>query len=231
MATPILWAQRGRIAALRPARKWVDGKLVTVTDELGRPLMERLPAAGRVGVVRQVEDIEATKPQRQPRFLTFMKDGPKGGGAVVFAPITGAAAAEPGTDQSFELDIRQKARRNGWIQVGRCPIDAAMSGDLLGREKMLEAPENREAFKRSDRCNPSTVGPNKPPCPHWIAEEAARKATREKLNKKSLKKSAADRQADAFENLAEQLAKNAAEGTGKGRKATALSRMVLGSAT
>ncbi len=130
MATPILWAQRGRIAALRPARKWVDGKLVPVVDDLGRPLMERLPAAGRVGVVRQVEDIEATKPQRQPRFLTFMKDGKKGGGDIVFCPITGAAAAEPGTDQSFEIDVRSKARRNGWIQVGRCPIDAAMSGML-----------------------------------------------------------------------------------------------------
>lgn len=217
MATPILWAQQGRIGAQRPARKWVDGQLVTVTDELGRPLMERLPQAGRVGVVRQVEDIESTKPQKQPRFLTFMKDGKKGGGATCFHVITGAAAAEPGTDKSFEIDVRARARKNGWIQVGRCPIDAAMSGDLLGREKMLEAAENREAFKRHERCNPSTVGPGKPPCKHWILEEEARKATRVRDDKKAHKKSAADRQAEAFENLAEQLAKNA-ESTGKPRK-------------
>lgn len=207
MATPILWAQRGNIGAFRPAKKWIDGKLVPVTDELGRPLMERLPQAGRVGVVRQVEDIEATKPQRQPRFLSFMKDGTKGGGATVFCPITGAAAAEPGTDKSFELDIRAKAKRNGWIQVGRCPIDVAMSGDILGRGRMLEAPENREAYARSERCDPGTLGPSKPPCKHWVAEEAARKATRVKDNakigkKKSAAEKAAERQAEAFEKLA-----------------------------
>lgn len=210
MATPILWAQQGRIGATRPARKWVDGKLVNVTDDLGRQLMERLPQAGRVGVVRQVEDIEATRPQKQPRFLTFMKDGAKGGGAIIFAPITGAAAAEPGTDKSFEIDIRQRARKHGWIQVGRCPIDVAMSGDLAGRELMLEAPENRGAFARSERCEPSTLTPRAkgeppPPCKHWIAEEAARKATRVKDDAKKKKKTAADKQAEAFEKIADKL--------------------------
>lgn len=218
MATPILWAQRGNIGAFRPAKKWVDGKLITVTDELGRPLVERFPASGRVGVVRQVEDIETTKPQRQPRFLTFMKDGTKGGGAVVFIPITGAAASETGTDQSFELDMRRRAKRNGWIQVGRCPIDVAMSGDLLGRERMLEAPENREAFAKSDRCAPGDVGPNKPPCRHWIAEETARKATRVRDNAKLTKKTAADRQTEAFERMADKWAESETP-TPKARKA------------
>lgn len=202
MATPILWAQRGRIGAQRPAMKWVDGKRVPVTDDMGRPMVERFPASGTVGVVRQVEDIENTRKQAQPRYLTFMKDGTKGGGHIAFCPITAAAASDPQTDKSFEIDIRQRARANGWIQVGRCPIDVAMSGDIIGRGKMLEAPENRAAFERNERCDPNTLGSNKPPCPHWIAEEAARKNVRTVDAAKAEKKSAAERQADAFEKLA-----------------------------
>lgn len=202
MATPILWAQRGRIGAQRPAMKWVDGELVPVTDDLGRPVVERFPVAGKVGLVRQVEDIEGLKPQPQPRFITFMKDGTKGGGHIVFCPITAAAASDPQQDKSFEISIRQKARENGWIQVGRCPIDVALSGEIQGRDKMLEAPENREAYKRNERCNQSTLGARKPPCKHWVAEEAARKNTRKVDDAKLVKKSLAERQAEAFEKLA-----------------------------
>lgn len=222
MSTPILWAKRGRIGAQRPARQWLDGKLVPVEDEYGRPVVERFPVAGRVGLVRQVEDIETTKPQPQPRFITFMKDGTKGGGAIVFCPITAAAASDPQQDKSFEISVRQKARENGWIQTGRCPIDVAMSGDIIGRGKMLEAPENREAFKRHDRCDPSAVGRDKPPCKHWIAEEAARKAVRVADDAKLKKKSTAERQAEAFEKLADRLGDKFADDEApapKGRKA------------
>jgi hypothetical protein len=205
MSTPILWAQRGRIGAQRPARKWVDGELVPVEDEHGRPVVERFPVAGRVGLVRQVEDIATTKPQPQPRFITFMKDGTKGGGAVVFCPITASAASDPQQDKSFEISVRQKARENGWIQVGRCPIDVAMSGEILGREKMLEAPENREAFKRGERCSPGVVGQRKPPCKHWIVEEAARKAVRAADDAKLKRKTPVERQAEAFEKFVDRL--------------------------
>lgn len=218
MSTPILWAQRGRIGAARPARKWVDGVQVPVTDEMGRPLMERYPQAGKVGLVRQVEDIGGLRPQPQPRFLTFLKDGTKGGGHIVFCPITAAAASDPGTDKSFEISIRQKARENGWIQVGRCPIDVALSGDIQGRDKMLEAPENREAYKRNERCDPSTLGSKRPPCKHFIAEEAARKNVRAVDAAKAEKKSAAERQADAFEKLAERLTDRVDETPARGRK-------------
>jgi hypothetical protein len=182
--------------------QWVDGKRVPVTDDLGRPVVERYPASGQVGLVRQVEDIEGLKTQPQPRFLTFMKDGTKGGGAIAFSPITAAAASDPQTDKSFEIGVRQKARENGWIQVGRCPIDVAMSGDILGRGKMLEAPENREAYSRNERCDPNILGPRNPPCKHWIAEEAARKNVRAVDAAKAEKKSLAERQAEAFEKLA-----------------------------
>lgn len=208
MSTPILWAQRGRIGAQRPALKWVDGQQVPVTDELGRPVVERFPVAGRVGLVRQVEDIQATKPQPQPRFITFMKDGTKGGGHIVHCPITAAAASDPQQDKSFEISIRQKARENGWIQVGRCPIDVALSGEIIGKEKMLESPENREAYKRHERCDPNTIGARKPPCKHWIAEEAARKNTRVVDAAKLEKKSLAERQAEAFEKLANKWAES-----------------------
>lgn len=218
MATPILWAQRGRIGAVRRAKKWVDGKLVDVTDDMGRPVVERYPAAGQVGLVRQVEDIENLKPQRQPRFLTFMKDGTKGGGHIVFCPITAAAASDPQTDKSFEISVRQKARENGWIQVGRCPIDAAMTRDLLGRERMLEAPENRAAYSRSERCDPNTIGPNKPPCKHWIAEEAARKNVRKADAARAEKKSLAERQAEAFEKLADKWVNDDAPPAARVRK-------------
>lgn len=198
MSDPVLWAKRGPIPSRR-AFVWKDGQRVPAEDDLGRPIFERVPQAGKVGLVRQVADIDGLRPQSQPRYITYLRDD----GHVTNNVITGAAASVPGTDKSYEIALRQKARFKGWIQWGTCPIDAALRQDITGLQLVDQG--NREAFKRREPCPHGTVGPRLAPCKHFVAEEQARREMRAEGERRSVRKSAADRQAEAFVDLAETM--------------------------
>ena len=175
MADPIMWTERG-MKFRRPAYEWNDaGQRVAKVDDLGRPLFERVPQTGRVGVVRQIEDIAATRPMREVRAVQYLKDD----GHEIHAPIRSAAAAlhgEHGTDMSLVSYVRAKARFYGWIPVGCCPVDVVLRGER--NVLQMFSAEVRDAIKARDACAAATVGLDKPPCKHYVAERDARRRRR-----------------------------------------------------
>lgn len=207
MAAPILWTDRDYLnRARRPAKRWnADGKLEPVTDDLGRPAFERVPQTGRVGVVRQVEDIASTKPMQEVRSVKMLRDD----GHEVHCPIRSAAAAghgEKGSDNSMSRYVFAKAKHNGWIPEGACPVDL-----VLRRERshlQLYSQEVRKAVERRDACAPHEVGAKNPPCRHYVAERDARGARRLKEHEaqEARNKSAAERTTDALVSFVEKMA-------------------------
>lgn len=208
----VMWAKRGPVIQRR-ARVWdaSQNQWINPVDELGRPVMERVPATGKVGLVRVAADIETLKPQRERRFISYLHAD----GNVCNDPIRSAAASQPGTDTSMEVYLRQKARALGWIEVGTCPVD-----EVIRRVVTLQAiasPDVRTAAEKRDPCRVGDFGPNKPPCKHFLAEEAARKERRRKEtdNRETKMKSGAEvqaeKQTEAMLNLADSLRAGAAD--------------------
>lgn len=210
MADPIMWAKRGDSFA-RPAREW-DPELkawTTPTDDMGMPRLERIPQTGRVGVVRQVEDIATTRPMQDPRSIRYLRTE----GHEIHAPIRSAAAALNGdknTDRSFRENIVAKASFYGWLQVGCCPVDEVMRRIIM--PERIVSPMVREAIRDRKPCSQADVGGGKPPCPHYLAERDARRARQVKFEEqraKSLKSDSdklAEKQTEAIGALVERLA-------------------------
>lgn len=175
MAEPIMWTERGK-KFQRPAYEWnEDGQRVQKVDDLGRPLYERVPQTGRVGVVRQVDDIASTRPMREPRAIQYLRDD----GHEIHAPIRSAAAAlngDHGTDMSLTSYVRAKAKHFGWLLVHCCPVDVVLRGER--NRLQMYSPEVREAIERREACPPASVGLDKPPCKHYRAERDARRRRR-----------------------------------------------------
>lgn len=198
MSTATLWAKKGLINQ-RKARAWdLSAKewIFPINEETGAPVMERVPATGKVGLVRVVADIDGLKNQREPRYVTYLRAD----GHVTNNVIRASAASQPGTDNSFALFTIAKARHEGWIQVGTCPIDAVQRGDIRPQaiaDKTVRAAVDGHAVP----CPRSSLGishPNNPPCSHFIAEEAARKDRRHvfEIKREAARKSVADIQAE-----------------------------------
>lgn len=202
MSEATMWAKRGAIP-LRKARVWnaASKEWETPVDDEGRPLMERVPQSGKVGLVRQVADIDGLRPMRERRFIAFLHAD----GNVCNDVIRGAAASEPGSDRSFEAYVRAKAKHHGWIEQGACPVDEAMRRNIFSGA--LVAKENKDALAKKQSCPVSELGAGRPPCAHFIAEEVARKARRsaDSERREEAHRSAADRQTDALVDLVSNL--------------------------
>ncbi len=219
MAHSILWLkERNNPNAPPPPRSRrkartfdENGRAVDVEDDLGNPVIERLPAVGHVGPVNNAV------PMGSRRFIEYLRFD----GHVVAATITGAAAAVADTDRSHQHYVEAKARYEGWIEKHTCPVDAVLSGAI--KKQRLVAKECRDALAKGDRC--AKWRPGDPPCKHFRAEEAARKArnvetdTKRSEAAKSEAAKSADAQTRALVQLAEQLATRAAtEIKGKGKE-------------
>ena len=167
------------------------------SDDLGNPVIERLPAMGHTGPVTHATPMAG---RRAIEFLRF-------DGNVIAAPITGAAAAVPDTDRSHQHYIEAKGRHLGWIEKGVCPVDAVMSGAI--KKQRLVSKEARDALAAGDRC--PRPAPGQPPCKHYRAEEAARKARNAEEDKarseaaKPDSMKAADRHTAALIELSERM--------------------------
>ncbi len=198
MSVATLWAKKGLIQQ-RKARVWdpsVKEWINPINDETGAPVMERVPATGKVGLVRVVADIEGLKPQREPRSIPYLRAD----GHVTNNVIRAAAASQPGTDNSFAMYTIAKAKHEGWIQVGTCPIDEVQRGNIRA-QSIADKGVRAAVDKHEVPCARSSLGvmnPSNPPCPHFIAEEAARKERRGTLEAKRevARKSVADIQAE-----------------------------------
>ena len=207
MANAILWLRENGAAAPRSRRRAVkfdakSGRMVTVEDDLGNPVIERLPAQGHEG---QVTHATVMRGRRYVEFLKF-------DGTVFAAPITGAAAAVIDTDKSHQEYVFAKARHEGWIEKHACPVDAVMSGQI--KPQRLVAFESREALAKGERCPRPVAGA--PPCAHYIAEEAARKARNVDVDRKRAEAARtdaarnSDRSTEALLKLAESIEARAA---------------------
>jgi hypothetical protein len=207
MAHSILWLEEKNKAGAKPAPRSrrramaydeKSGRMVPVEDDLGNPVIERLPAVGHTGPVTHASPMSV---RRAIEFLKF-------DGSMIAAPITGAAAAVPDTDRSHELYIAAKARYHGWVEKGVCPCDAVMSGQI--KKQRIVDKSVREAIDKGERC-PRTA-PSQPPCKHFRAEEAARKARNLEEDAKRCEAAksdaakSADRHTEALLTLTERLA-------------------------
>lgn len=207
MAQNILWIPEKNSPTKPPAPQSrrralvldaASGRMVEAVDDLGNPVVERMPAAGHTGPVNNAVPVRV---RRSREFLRF-------DGNVVAVALTGAPAASVGTDQSHGQYLAAKATHEGWIEAHTCPVDAAMSGAI--RQQRLVSDEARRGFTANERCKPWRHG--EVPCKHFIAEEKARKdrnaaKDRERIEAtKSDGTKAAEVQASALMTLAETLA-------------------------
>lgn len=193
----VLWAKKGLIQQ-RKARVWdpANGWVNPIDEETGAPVMERVPATGKVGLVRVVADIDGLRNQREARFVSYLRAD----GHITSNVIRAAAASQPGTDSSFALYTIAKAKHEGWIQVGTCPIDAVQRGDVRPQQ-IADKGVRAEVDSHAMPCPRASLGlanANNPPCRHFIAEEAARKDRRAAFEAKreAARKSVADVQAE-----------------------------------
>jgi hypothetical protein len=204
MADPIRWTRKGDRSHERNAFMWQDGKRVPVLDDFGRQVKERVPVTGRVGVVRQEADVATTKPMRDPRALHYLHTD----GNEAHSVIRSAAASLHGnqnTDRSQLEFVKAKAKHEGWILVGECPVDLVVRREL--NKLQMFSMEVRAACERGEACRPDEVGANKPPCKHYVAERDARRGIRTAENKamNDAQTSAAERTATAIGELVARL--------------------------
>lgn len=131
----------------------------------GQPRMERLPQVGFHG--NDIENMRKGKlSDRAVEVLTMHGD-------IVWKNLTPSAAAEA-TDHDRHR-VRREANSKGWIYVGECPIRAVHSG--LRRNTLISDACKPDAAM----CNEGDVGMDssgrpQQPCPHFLAEHAARVA-------------------------------------------------------
>lgn len=170
MAAPVLWLKTDKPydGQFRRARTWdpASGQWSTPVYEkghpkAGRPVMERIPGTGYEGSPKNAT------PMRRRRFVEMLRHD----GHIVAVPITNAAAHLPDSDVSCETDRRLKGKYLGWIEKGQCPA-AMLAGNLLPAEQFAADTAGWTP------CNPRTLGEKNPPCPHFIAEQNARKGRR-----------------------------------------------------
>lgn len=160
----------------------------------GQPRNERLPQVGFHGT-----DITNLRPakrsDRAVRVLTAQGD-------VVWKSLTPAAAAE--ANDMDRHRVRREANAKGWIYVGECPIRAVHGG--LRRSSLISDACKPDAAMCSEAdLGVDSTGRPMPPCPHFIAEERARKAKQRGVYDREIEagKDASAQQVDAIKDGAE----------------------------
>lgn len=201
MADACLWLrEKTTPVRVRQARTWDAARKawVPMTDDLGNPLRERIPAVGTVG------EPYTGRPQAVRRFVTMLRAD----GNEVSVALTAAAASIPGTDNSQRDYALAKAKHFGWIEKGHCPLEEHQSDRVgFGLPKLI-AESNRAAARDNERCAHWGTSPNAEPCRHWLAEVEARRARRAKEESKRAESYKSDdaKHTDAIKGLVESLA-------------------------
>lgn len=191
---PVLWGKQGKHGRKVRAQRW-DEKAkawVPAVDDRGNPLYEKVPQIGFVG------PLENAVPMKFLRSLQYLRAD----GHITHVCVTNAAAHVHGADESYLRDRRAKAKHFGWIEFGTCPCIEVMAGKLNAADLISETARNGKP------CHLTDVGPGKAPCPHFIAEEKARKARRTEENRRAneQEKSEAAKQTEALVSFVEKVA-------------------------
>lgn len=161
MAEPILWAHKAEKLRKVPARRWnpETEQMEQVFDEdTGQARYEKIPQRGHVA-----GDYDNPVASGQARWLHVLRHD----GHVVRVPVTCAAADLDGA-QLTSQERRAKAKYFGWIPVGSCPLALVETGELQKGQLIAKA------IRDQPMCKQGSYGINKP-CPHFLAEELARK--------------------------------------------------------
>lgn len=181
MAEPILWAHKAEKLRKIPARRWNPeaGVMEEAFDEdTGQPVYEKIPQRGHVA-----GDYDNPIASSQARWLHVLRHD----GHVVRVPLTCAAADLDGAQLTAQ-ERRAKARYFGWIPVGSCPLAMVETGEIKAGQLIAKI------IRGQEMCKLGSYGPAKP-CPHYLAEEAARKdlQRRETVRREKSHQSEADK--------------------------------------
>lgn len=166
MPEPILWADKAAPLRKQPARRFnaETGQMEDAfDDETGQRLYEKIPQRGHVG-----GDADNPIVSRHARWVHVLRHD----GHAVRMVMT-CAAADFDMASLWTQERRAKARHFGWILVGHCPLALVLTGEIQKGQLLAKDIRNQPP------CAHGTYGENKP-CPHYLAEEAARKELQKK---------------------------------------------------
>ena len=199
MAEPILWANKAEALRRIPARAYnpKTGQMEQLIDaDTGIPMHEKIPQRSHIG--------DYDKPQivARPWLHVLRHDG-----HVCRIPITSAAAhVDPHTNQGRYMHA--KASHLGWIRVGYCPGALVIGGTI--KANSLVSKEAIDSVKNP--CANGTYSETKW-CPHYMAEEAARKTRQGRVQEKrdATFKSDADKILESHKEIVTGVAEAVAE--------------------
>jgi hypothetical protein len=165
MAEAILWANKA--VRTQRAQKWnQDTQQLepVINPETGEPVMEKIPQRAHDG------DSDPRKPVMvHATWIHYLRHD----GHCTRVKITNAAA-DLDTDQLNGKYHRAKARHYGWIPLSACPCAMRVAGQIAAAQL------RSEEARTGSPCAPGTHSEMRP-CPHVLAEEAARKEARRRI--------------------------------------------------
>lgn len=198
---PIMWVKSGHPGQFRVPRVWDEkkGRYTRPVDDFGQPLRERVPAKGFVG-----RDLTNMRPMPGVRAVSYLN----GAGNIVEVVLSSGASL-PARDDETKADRIRKQRYFGGIPVGACPCAEVFRG--MPKMRLIS-----EEARNGTPCTEALLGVDEdgqlqPPCPHFVAEEKARKALQSGKNAEQNAKhrDADDKRADAMSLLAQSSAEQA----------------------
>lgn len=169
------WCRIGTtMGPTRPATVWdpEKNKYVPVLDAAGARRQERIPQTGMIGDNASM----LRKAPMHTRAVYAMRPD----GNWVWRNYTPSAAAPLRPEDVSR--VHGEMNRDGWIREGCCPIRETYAG--LNRRKLVSA----ECGPSARPCDEGVLGVRDsegnriPPCPHVVAEQAARRAGRRAQN-------------------------------------------------
>lgn len=191
---PVYWGTQKKQGERVRAKRWNEKtkSWILAVDDRGQPLYEKVPQVGYVGPLNNA------RPMRSVRAIRYLRAD----GHITHVCVTNAAAHVHGADDSYLRDRRAKAKHFGWIEVGTCPVVEVLSRRLNAVDLISDVARNGKP------CGVDEVGPDSPPCQHFLAEERARKQVRADENRKANEadKSESMKQTEALVNLATKMA-------------------------
>lgn len=211
----VMWVRSQHKGAFRKARVWNEEarQWEQPRDEIGRPIVERVPAKGYVG-----NDLTNMRQMREERAVNMVT---KQGNDVAIVLSSGASL--PMRNDEHRNDRIRKQKFYGSITVGGCPADEGRLGFRRGgvSNAHLLSKEARDGTPCSeDKLGVDDFGQPRPPCPHFLAEVKARREAQAKANLRENAAFGEEGQSKVIAKLVEQNSKLLEQATAPAPKAS-----------